>query len=41
MTNMIADQALEHLRVIAAAVKVPVNADFEGGFADFRFFAMA
>lgn len=26
-------QALEHLRVIAAAVKVPVNADFEGGFA--------
>lgn len=27
------DQALEHLRVIAAAVKIPVNADFEGGFA--------
>ena len=27
------DQALEHLRVIASAVKVPVNADFEGGFA--------
>src|SRR6266542_6271677 len=27
------DQALEHLRVIADAVKVPVNADFEGGFA--------
>ncbi len=26
------DQALEHLRVIAAAVNVPVNADFEGGF---------
>lgn len=26
-------QALEHLRGIAAAVKVPVNADFEGGFA--------
>ena len=26
-------QALEHLRDIAAAVKVPVNADFEGGFA--------
>ncbi len=26
-------QALEHLRVVAAAVKVPVNADFEGGFA--------
>lgn len=27
------DEALEHLRVIAAAVSVPVNADFEGGFA--------
>ena len=27
------DQALEHLRVVAEAVKVPVNADFEGGFA--------
>ena len=27
------DQALEHLRGIANAVKVPVNADFEGGFA--------
>ena len=27
------DQALEHLRVVAAAVNVPVNADFEGGFA--------
>ena len=27
------DQALEHLREIVAAVKVPVNADFEGGFA--------
>jgi 2-methylisocitrate lyase-like PEP mutase family enzyme len=27
------DQALAHLRGIAAAVKVPVNADFEGGFA--------
>lgn len=27
------DQSLEHLRCIAAAVKVPVNADFEGGFA--------
>ena len=26
-------EALEHLRIIAAAVKVPVNADFEGGFA--------
>ncbi len=27
------DQALEHLSDIVAAVKVPVNADFEGGFA--------
>ncbi len=27
------DQALEHLRVVSAAVEVPVNADFEGGFA--------
>ncbi|HEX7187289.1 MAG TPA: isocitrate lyase/phosphoenolpyruvate mutase family protein [Actinomycetes bacterium] len=27
------DQTLEHLRVVAAAVGVPVNADFEGGFA--------
>jgi 2-methylisocitrate lyase-like PEP mutase family enzyme len=27
------DQVLEHLRVVAAAVSVPVNADLEGGFA--------
>jgi 2-methylisocitrate lyase-like PEP mutase family enzyme len=27
------DEALEHLRVMAAAVDVPLNADFEGGFA--------
>ena len=27
------DQALEHLRDIATAVTVPVNADFQGGFA--------
>lgn len=27
------DQSLEHLRVIADGVRVPVNADFEGGFA--------
>ncbi len=27
------DEALAHLRAISAAVKVPVNADFEGGFA--------
>jgi 2-methylisocitrate lyase-like PEP mutase family enzyme len=27
------DEALEHLCIVAAAVSVPVNADFEGGFA--------
>lgn len=27
------DEALEHLRVVAGSVHVPVNADFEGGFA--------
>ena len=27
------DQVLEHLRVVVDAVSVPVNADFEGGFA--------
>lgn len=27
------EQALEHLRLIAGAVNVPVNADFEGGYA--------
>ncbi len=27
------DEVLAHLRVVVAAVKVPVNADFEGGFA--------
>jgi 2-methylisocitrate lyase-like PEP mutase family enzyme len=27
------EQALEHLRAIAGAVSVPVNADFQGGFA--------
>lgn len=27
------DEALEHLRVVAGSVDVPVNADFEGGFA--------
>src|SRR5712691_12991399 len=27
------DQALEHLRAVSEAVTVPVNADFEGGFA--------
>jgi 2-methylisocitrate lyase-like PEP mutase family enzyme len=28
------DEALEHLRQVAGAVGVPVNADFEGGFAE-------
>jgi 2-methylisocitrate lyase-like PEP mutase family enzyme len=27
------DEALEHLRAVVAAVNVPVNADFQGGFA--------
>jgi 2-methylisocitrate lyase-like PEP mutase family enzyme len=27
------DEALEHLRLVAGAVQVPVNADFEGGYA--------
>jgi methylisocitrate lyase len=27
------EEALEHLRAVASAVEVPVNADFEGGFA--------
>ncbi len=27
------EQALEHLRLVSDAVKVPVNADFEGGYA--------
>jgi len=27
------DEALEHMREIAGSVEVPVNADFEGGFA--------
>jgi 2-methylisocitrate lyase-like PEP mutase family enzyme len=27
------DQALEHLRAVASAVAVPINADFEGGYA--------
>ncbi len=28
------DEMLDHLRAVAGAVDVPVNADFEGGFAD-------
>lgn len=33
-TRVTLAQALEHLRLVAGAVSVPVNADFEGGFAD-------
>src|SRR5215467_825454 len=29
------DQSLAHLRMIAESVTVPVNADFEGGFANY------
>lgn len=32
-TEVVLDQLLEHLRAVAAAANVPVNADFEGGFA--------
>jgi 2-methylisocitrate lyase-like PEP mutase family enzyme len=32
--HLLLDEALAHLRLVAAAVDVPVNADFEGGFAD-------
>ena len=32
-TQVTRDQALDHLRLIAGAVSVPVNADFEGGYA--------
>ena len=32
-TQVTLDEALEHLRAVAAAVRVPVNADFEGGYA--------
>jgi 2-methylisocitrate lyase-like PEP mutase family enzyme len=32
--GLLLDQVLEHLRQVAGAVNVPVNADFEGGFAD-------
>ena len=31
--GVLLDEALEHLRAVAAAVDVPLNADFEGGFA--------
>lgn len=32
-TQVTRDQVLDHLRLIAGAVTVPVNADFEGGYA--------
>ncbi len=32
--QLLVEEALEHLRTIAGVVNVPVNADFEGGFAD-------
>lgn len=32
-TQVTRDEALDHLRLIAGAVTVPVNADFEGGYA--------
>ena len=32
-TEVTRDQALEHFRLIVGAVSVPVNADFEGGYA--------
>jgi methylisocitrate lyase len=32
--HLLLAEALEHLRVMAAAVELPVNADFEGGFAE-------
>jgi 2-methylisocitrate lyase-like PEP mutase family enzyme len=32
--GLLLEQVLEHLRQVAGAVSVPVNADFEGGFAD-------
>ena len=32
-TQVTRDEVLDHLRLIAGAVRVPVNADFEGGYA--------
>jgi 2-methylisocitrate lyase-like PEP mutase family enzyme len=32
--GLLPDEVLQHLRAVAGAVSVPVNADFEGGFAD-------
>ena len=32
--QLLLDQTLEHLRIVAGVVNLPVNADFESGFAD-------
>jgi 2-methylisocitrate lyase-like PEP mutase family enzyme len=32
--QLLLDETLEHLRAVSGAVELPVNADFEGGFAD-------
>ena len=32
--QLLLDQTLEHLRAVVGAVNLPVNADFQGGFAD-------
>ncbi len=32
--DLVLDQVLEHLRAIVGVVQLPVNADFQGGFAD-------
>ena len=32
--QLLLDQTLQHLRAVAGVVNLPVNADFEGGFAD-------
>jgi len=32
--RLLRDEAVEHLRELAGAVELPLNADFEGGFAD-------
>ena len=32
-TEVTRDETLDHLRLVAGAVTVPVNADFEGGYA--------
>jgi 2-methylisocitrate lyase-like PEP mutase family enzyme len=32
--QLLLEETLEHLRTVVGAVELPVNADFEGGFAD-------